>query len=99
MMYVLATVTYRVPIETVVQHTEVHRAYLRTLKDQGKLLASGPFDPRAGGALLLRLPDGTPWEEIVALRDADPFVRLGVCQYEFQVWNVAIGKDALDGIE
>jgi uncharacterized protein YciI len=98
-MYVLVTLRYRVPIETVVQHTEAHRAYLRQLKDQGKLLASGPFDPRSGGALLLRLPDGTPWEELAKLRDGDPFVQLGVAQYDMQVWNVVMGKDALDGIK
>jgi uncharacterized protein YciI len=98
-MYVLATLRYRVPIETVVQHTEAHRAYLRQLKDQGKLIASGPFDPRTGGALLLRLPDGTPWTEIAALRDGDPFVQFGVAQYDLQAWNVTIGKDALDGVK
>ena len=98
MMYVLVTVRYRVPIETVIQHTDVHRAYLRQLMEQGKLLASGPFDPRAGGALLLRLPDGTPWDQIVALRDGDPFVQLGVAQWEVQAWNVVMGKDALDGL-
>ena len=79
-MYVIATVRYRVPIDVVVQHTDAHRAYLRQLKDQGKLLASGPFDPRSGGALILRLPDGTPWADLERLRDDDPFVQLGVAQ-------------------
>ena len=94
----LATLRYRVPIETVVEHTEAHRAYLRQLKDDGKLIASGPFDPRVGGALLLRLPDGTGWDELAAIRDGDPFVRLGVAQYDVQVWNVTIGREALDAI-
>lgn len=97
-MYVLATLRYRVPIDVVQEHTEAHRAYLRGLKEQGKLLAAGPFDPRVGGALLLRLPDGTPWPEIVALRDGDPFVKLGVAQYDFQAWNVVMGKESLDAI-
>ncbi len=95
-MYFLVTVRYRVPIETVIEHTPAHRAYLGQLKDQGKLIASGPFEPRVGGALLLRLPDGTPWDEIVALRDGDPFIQLGVAQWEIQAWNVVIGRDSLD---
>lgn len=98
-MYVLATLRYRVPIETVVTHTDVHRAWLRSLHEAGTLIASGPFDPRTGGALLLRFPDGTGWDDLAELRDADPFVQLGIAQYDVQVWNVTIGNDALDGIK
>ena len=98
-MYVLATLRYRVPIETVVEHTDAHRAYLRSLKEAGTLIASGPFDRRVGGALLLRVPDGSSWADLAAIRDGDPFVQLGVAQYDVQAWNVTIGRDALDGIK
>jgi uncharacterized protein YciI len=98
-MYVLATLRYRVPIDVVERHTPDHRAYLRSLKERGTLVASGPFDPRTGGALLLRVPDGTGWDELAKLRDGDPFVTHGVAQYDLQAWNVTIGKDALDAVK
>ena len=98
-MYVLATLRYRVPIDVVERHAPDHRAYLRSLKEAGTLVASGPFDPRVGGALLLRVPDGTGWDELAKLRDGDPFVRLGVAQYDVQVWNVSIGRESLDGLK
>ena len=95
-MYVLATLRYRVPLDVVEQHTPAHRAYLRSLKERGTLVCSGPFDPRSGGALLLRVPDGTGWDELAKLRDADPFVAHGVAQYDLQAWNVTIGRESLD---
>ncbi|HEU5404040.1 MAG TPA: YciI family protein, partial [Terriglobales bacterium] len=56
-MYALAIIRYRRPLEEIAAVTENHRAYLRELKKQGVLIASGPFDPRFGGALLLRVKD------------------------------------------
>lgn len=57
----MALVRYRRPLEEVLPHVEAHRAYLGELKARGWLLASGPLDPRNGGALLLRVPDdGVP---------------------------------------
>ncbi len=49
-MYALAIIRYRRPLEEVLPHVEEHRAYLRGLYDNGWLLASRPFQPRAGGA-------------------------------------------------
>jgi hypothetical protein len=66
------------------------------------------FDPRAGGALLLRVPDEDPQRALDAVRDGDPFWtrhHLGIrrrkrqpplVQYELLPWAPAIGKDALD---
>ena len=50
-MLVLVTLSYRVPLAEVDVHTPAHRAYLKTLFDAKKLIASGPFVPREGGAL------------------------------------------------
>ena len=52
-MYALILVRYRRPLTEVEAVTEAHRAYLDTLKQQGVLLASGPLDPRFGGAWLV----------------------------------------------
>ena len=96
-MYALALIRYRKPLDEVRLHTDAHRAYLNGLKAEGILVASGPLDPRNGGAALFRLPDeGDPWARLDALRDGDPYVKAGVAQYEVLRWNVATGKEDLD---
>ena len=94
-MYAIAIIRYRKPLEDVLKVVDEHRAYLRDLKARGVLLASGPLEPRHGGALLLRLPDSTD-AALLALRDGDPFVKHGVAQYELLPWVPNIGADALD---
>ncbi len=95
-MYALALVRYRKPLDQIELHLEAHRAYLRDLNEHGIVLASGPLDPRNGGALLIRIDDDAPDSVLDAIRDNDPFVKAGVAQYELQRWNVVMGKDALD---
>lgn len=97
-MYAIAIVRYRRPLEEVIVHQEPHRAYLRELKAQGTLLASGPQDPRYGGIFLLRVPDENPEAALDKVRDDDPFYKAGVAQYELLPWNVILGKDDLDRI-
>jgi uncharacterized protein YciI len=97
-VYVLAIIRYRKPLEEVLKVVEDHRAYLRTLKQKGILLASGPLEPRSGGAVLFRLPDGTPDAELLRLRDEDPYVRTGTGQWELLPWVPGIGKEDLDRI-
>ncbi len=94
-MYAIAIIRYRKPLEDVLKVVDEHRAYLRDLKARGALLASGPLEPRYGGALLLRLPDSTD-TALLAVRDGDPFVKHGVAQYELLPWVPNIGGDALD---
>ncbi len=55
-MYALAIIRYRKPLEEVLVHQDAHRAYLRGLKEKGVLIASGPMNPRFGGLALLRVP-------------------------------------------
>jgi uncharacterized protein YciI len=97
-MYAIVLIRYRVPLETVQAHTDDHRAYLRSLKDAGTLLASGPFDPRTGGAFLVRLPDDGPAAALDAIRDNDPFWQRGVANYELIPWAPVIGRESLDAI-
>lgn len=97
-MYAIAIIRYRRALEEVLALLDDHRAYLGDLHARGTLLASGPFDPRSGGALLLRVSDATPREDLDAVRDGDPFVRQGIAQYELQVWLPTFGRDALDAI-
>ena len=95
-MYAIAIVRYRRPLEEVLAHVDPHRAYLRELKSQGLLLASGPQDPRTGGILLFRVPDEHAPATLDRIRDADPFTRAGVAQYELLQWVPNIGKEELD---
>ena len=95
-MYALALVRYRYPLETLAPHLDEHRAYLRSLKASGVLLASGPLDPRTGGAILLRVPDDAVHETLDQVRDNDPYTKLGLVQYELLPWNPVIGNEDLD---
>lgn len=95
-MYAIAMLRYRKPLEEVLRHVDAHRAYLAGLKAKGLLLASGPLDPRTGGALLLRVPDDAVDAALDAVRDGDPFYQAGVAQYELQPWAPVLGKEALD---
>ena len=97
-MYALGIIRYRRPLDEVMAVTEQHRAYLRDLKDEGTLVASGPMDPRVGGILLLKVPDDDVIGTLDRVRDGDPYVTFGLAQYEMIPWNVGIGKDDLDGI-
>ena len=95
-MYALCLIRYRKPLEEVAASTEDHRNYLRSLKEKGVLVASGPFSPRLGGALLVRVSDENTNAELDAIRDGDPFIQRGLAQYEMQAWNLTFGKDGLD---
>ena len=95
-MYALAIIRYRRPLEEVLLHHEAHRAYLQVLKAQGLLVASGPLEPRYGGALLLRVPDNAVEATLDRIRDGDPYWKAGVGQYELLPWNVKTGHDDLD---
>jgi uncharacterized protein YciI len=95
-MYAFAIIRYRKPLEEVLKAVDEHRAYLRSLKAKGTLVASGPFEPRFGGGLLLRVPDEGADAALLAVRDGDPFVKAGVVQYELLPWLPNIGKEDLD---
>jgi uncharacterized protein YciI len=95
-MYAIAIVRYRKPLEEVLKVIEAHRAYLGDLKTKGLLLASGPLDPRSGGALLLRVPDDAVAATLDQIRDGDPFIQQGCAQYELLPWAPTIGVEGLD---
>ncbi len=95
-MYAIAILRYRRPLDEVLRLIDAHRAYLGGLKESGVLLASGPFDPRSGGALILRVPDEGSAAALDAIRDGDPFIQQGMAQYELLPWAPTHGKDDLD---
>ncbi len=94
-MYAVILIRYRRSLEDVQAVTPAHRAYLATLKEAGTLLASGPFDPRTGGMLVLRLPDDDPGA-LDRVRDDDPFWQQGIANHELLRWAPTIGLEGLD---
>jgi uncharacterized protein YciI len=97
-MYAIVIIRYRRPIEEVMPFLEAHRAYLRALKQQGTVLAAGPFDPRIGGALLVSITDPNVHAALDGIRDQDPYFQAGIAQYELLPWNPVIGVEDLDRI-
>jgi uncharacterized protein YciI len=95
-MYAIAIIRYRKPFEDIAPVVDEHRAYLRSLQADGLLLASGPLDPRFGGALLLRVPDAEGTAALDRIRNGDPFTKLALAQYELLPWAPVIGKEGLD---
>ena len=95
-MYAIALIRYRRVFDDIAPHVDEHRAYLRELKAAGRLLASGPMDPRTGGMLLLRVPDDEGTAALDAIRDGDPFTTRKLAQYELIPWAPVIGKEGLD---
>lgn len=66
----------------------VHREYLRSLFDQGALLASGPLGSD-GALLIVRADDAT---EALSLVNADPFNEVGVIvEREALEWTQVYG--------
>lgn len=94
-MYAVVLIRYRRPLDDILAVTDAHRSYLATLHHAGVLLASGPLEPRTGGALLLRLPDDGS-VTLDAIREGDPYWQAGLVNYELLPWNPGIGRDALD---
>lgn len=94
-MYAYVVLRYTVPLERIQETTDRHRAYLRQLHEQKKLVASGPFVPRTGGGLLMRVADEA---ELQALLAADPFHQEQLVESTVHVWAPNIGIAGLDGI-
>jgi uncharacterized protein YciI len=94
-MIALVLLTYAVPLDEVLRHVAEHRAYLQTLHEGGTLLASGPFVPRTGGALLLRT---TSREAVDRIIEDDPFHKREIARYEVREWAPTLGADALEAM-
>ena len=94
-LYAFVALKYTAPLERILQTVERHRAYLRELHAQGKMVASGPFVPREGGALLLRINDPS---EIAPLLAKDPYHLEGLCTDTIYVWDPGVGREGLDSL-
>lgn len=94
-LYAYVALKYEAPLERIQQTVDRHRAYLRELHAQGKLVCSGPFVPRTGGALLLRIDDPS---EIAPLLAKDPYHVEKLVTDTIHVWDPNIGREGLDSL-
>ena len=94
-LYAFVALRYRFPLERIQQTVDRHRAYLRELLAQGKMIASGPFVPREGGGLLLRVEDEA---EIQAVLEKDPFQIERLVDTTIYKWAPNIGVEELDSL-
>jgi uncharacterized protein YciI len=76
---ILILIRYVRPIEEVEEHTPAHRSFVDQLVREGKLVVSGPRDPRTGGVLLTTFE--TEVEAMKRMVD-DPFFENGIAEYE-----------------
>jgi len=94
-MYAYVVLTYLYDLERIGQTVDRHRAYLRQLLAQKKLVASGPLEPRTGGALLLRARDQAELQQLLA---DDPFAREKLVSHTIYNWAPNIGVEGLDAL-
>lgn len=66
-----------------------HRQFLGALKNEGKLVGSGPYTDGDGGALIvIRLPEPAGIEDATRLMDEDPFLTEGALDHRsIRAWN------------
>lgn len=81
-MFVLI-LTYKAPIEKVIELLEEHNAYLDKHYATGRFIASGPQVPRIGGVILCKADSHQEVEDIIK---EDPFNAVADYQIiEFEV--------------
>jgi uncharacterized protein YciI len=94
-MYAFVVLRYLAPLERIEQTQDRHRAYLRQLNEQRKLVASGPLVPRTGGALLLRVTDDAELSRLLA---DDPYAQESLVEHTVHRWAPNIGVEGLDDL-
>lgn len=85
-------VNYTKPIEQVEAVRAEHRAYLKLGYDAGKLLVSGPRNPKDGGLIVGRFAN---MNEVLEFAKNDPFCLHGVAEYEVIEFEAVLYADCL----
>jgi uncharacterized protein YciI len=67
-----------------------HRQYLASLREQGQLVASGPFTDDSGALIIF---EATDREQAEGFLKGDPFYRNGIfLHYQLRPWNPVIAN-------
>ena len=89
MKYFAVHYTYADGDDAIVRLRPEHRQFLGRLKDEGKLVASGPYVDGSGSALIIiRLDDHASVDDAYELMDSDPFVlNSALAGRKIRAWN------------
>lgn len=81
--------TYCSDLSLVEQVRPKHREFLAKLKEEGKLVGSGPYTDAQGGALIIiRLPEPATVADAEELMAADPYLAHdALAERVFRPWN------------
>lgn len=92
MTYYAVTYSYSPDNEAIPTHRPAHREFIAALKEEGKIVGSGPFTDGEGGALIIiELPDGSTLVDAADLMNADPFHEQGLLAGRtIRQWNPVI---------
>jgi len=88
-----AVIEYLQDQEKVERIRPLHRQYLATLKENGKLAASGPFVDGSGALIVYEADSQSAAEDILK---GDPFHAEGIfLRWQLRPWNPVIANRAL----
>ncbi|MBI2919398.1 MAG: hypothetical protein HYY01_15605 [Chloroflexi bacterium] len=73
-------------------HLPAHRAYLTRLRDEGKLLMSGPLVDGSGALVVF---SAGSQQEAETLTSNDPLVRYGVYKSRIMAWSIRTYKEGV----
>lgn len=88
-----ATIDYSQDKVLVEQHRPVHRQYLRSLLESGKLFACGPFTDDSGALIVYEAESA---EEAETILKGDPFHAAKIfLKWTIKPWKVVMGNAAM----
>ncbi len=93
-MFLILT-KYVKPLSEVDAHVTAHRTHLAKYYADGKLMMSGPQQPRTGGVILAH---NLTREEVEGFMQADPFTIAGVAEYTITEFLPVKHASELDGL-
>ena len=88
----IAILTYHKPLAEVEKLLEAHRDFLSDCYATGKLLVSGPQNPRTGGVIIAKISSKSEFEELLS---QDPFAKEGIASHEIIEFDPVLYDDML----
>lgn len=90
MTYFIVTYTYG-DKDLIQQTRPQHRDFINGLKDNGDVIAAGPFAGDSQSVIIVRLPENTTQDDAEALLADDPYLAAGaLADRDFREWNPVI---------
>lgn len=83
--------TYKKPLTEVEAHLAAHREFLDEYYKSGRIVASGPREPRTGGVILCNAASVDEAREIIS---HDPFFKHDIADYEITQFHVTKHDEA-----